>query len=38
MVLILNSYTRWAYEDLMDMTTEELAEWLESTKEVYKAD
>lgn len=35
-VLILNSYTRWSYDALMDMPVDELMKWLDDINEIYK--
>jgi hypothetical protein len=35
-VLALNSYTRWSYGELCDMTVEELVEWQMTAVQMYK--
>jgi len=35
-VVALNSYTRWSHAEMMEMTAEELIEWLEVAKQAYK--
>jgi len=34
-VLVLNSYTRWGYGELMEMDVEELVDWLDKIRDVY---
>jgi hypothetical protein len=34
-VLVLNSYTRWGHDELMEMAVEELAAWLAEIHAVY---
>jgi hypothetical protein len=35
-VVALNSYTRWSHSEMMEMTAEELLEWLDVAKQTYK--
>lgn len=34
-MLVLNSYTRWGYGELMEMDVEELVDWLDKIRDVY---
>lgn len=35
-VLVLNSYTRWGYGELMEMDIEELAQWTLDAADLYR--
>lgn len=35
-VVALNSYTRWSYSEMTEMTAEELIDWLDVVKQTYK--
>jgi hypothetical protein len=35
-VLVLNSYTRWSYGELMEMAVEELQQWLAEIRRLYR--
>jgi hypothetical protein len=35
-MIVLNSYTRWRMEDMMEMETIDLVECLETVRKVYK--
>jgi hypothetical protein len=34
-VLVLNGYTHWGYNELMDMSIDELNSWCETAAKVY---
>ena len=34
-MLVLNSYTRWGHDELLEMAVEDLAGWLEVVPMVY---